>query len=242
LPFFLALALPTRVGVGMLAAVVAAGVFGVILYLLPIGSSHAKHGRPDRRVDERDIMFARRRLRPGSPEYDAYYAMRPENRESDERTRALPGLLSPDATKADPIAFAAAAASDAVCAVLRNEVDGAVAEQRNEASESESTALVKRLAHRFGARGVGVTRLRPYHVYTHVGRGSGTWGEPIALDHRWAIAFTVEMDHAAMRCAPEGPVVAESCRQYVEAAKIAVQLAGFIRARGYPARAHVDGN
>ena len=187
-------------------------------------------------------MFARRRLRPGSPEYDAYYAMRPENRESDERTRALPGLLSPDATKADPIAFAAAAASDAVCAVLRNEVDGAVAEQRNEASESESTALVKRLAHRFGARGVGVTRLRPYHVYTHVGRGSGTWGEPIALNHRWAIAFTVEMDHAAMRCAPEGPVVAESCRQYVEAAKIAVQLAGFIRARGYPARAHVDGN
>ena len=88
----------------------------------------------------------------------------------------------------------------------------------------------------------GVTELRPYHVYTHVGRGSGAWGEPIELDHRWAIAFTVEMDHAAMRHAPEAPVVAESARQYVESARIAVQLAAVIRALGYPARAHIDGN
>ena len=52
----------------------------------------------------------------------------------------------------------------------------------------------------------------------------------------------VEMDFDAMRCAPEAPVVAESARQYVESAKIAVQVASFIRNLGYPARAHIDGN
>jgi epoxyqueuosine reductase QueG len=36
--------------------------------------------------------------------------------------------------------------------------------------------------------------------------------------------------------------VAESARQYVESAKIAVQIASMIRGLGYPARAHIDGN
>jgi ferredoxin len=103
-------------------------------------------------------------------------------------------------------------------------------------------AIVKRLAVRFGALDAGVTDLQSYHVYSHVGRGTGSWGERIELDHRWAIAFTVEMDHATMRTAPAAPVVAESARQYVESAKIALQLATLIRSLGYPARAHIDGN
>jgi reductive dehalogenase len=242
LPFFVAAGLPVSVRPGVLAVVAAAGLAAVVLWLLPIGSSLRVNGRPDRRVDERDIMFARARLRPGSPEYGTYYAMRPENKEGDDRTRSLPGLLSLDAAKADPIVFASAEASFAVCDALREEVDGEVAPAKRERPAPEMTALVKRLALHLGARDVGVAELRPYHVYTHVGRGTGTWGEEIRLDHRWAIAFTVEMDYAAMRCAPEAPVVAESARQYVESAKIAVQVASTIRGLGYPARAHIDGN
>ncbi|MCJ7716385.1 MAG: 4Fe-4S dicluster domain-containing protein, partial [Anaerolineales bacterium] len=34
----------------------------------------------------------------------------------------------------------------------------------------------------------------------------------------------------------------ESGRQYVESARVAVQLAAAIRSLGYPARAHIDGN
>ena len=104
------------------------------------------------------------------------------------------------------------------------------------------TAIVKRLAVRLGARDVGVAELRPYHVYSHVGRGTGVWGERVDLDHRWGVAFTVEMDHAAMQYAPGAPVVAESARQYAESAKIAVQVASLIRSLGWPARAHIDGN
>jgi len=242
LPFFVTAALPLAVRLGVLAVAAIAGLAALVLWLLPIGASRPGNGRPGRRVDERDVMFARARLRPGSPEYETYYAMRPGNKEGDDRTRSLPGLLSLDAAKADPVVFATAEASFAVCDALREEVDGKVAPSRRERPAPEMTAIVKRLALRLGARDVGVAELRPYHIYSHVGRGTGTWGEEVRLDHRWAIAFTVEMDHAAMRYAPEAPVVAESARQYVESAKIAVQVASTIRRLGYPARAHIDGN
>jgi reductive dehalogenase len=75
-----------------------------------------------------------------------------------------------------------------------------------------------------------------------VGRGSGVYGAPIDLAHRYAVAFTVEMDHALLGTAAHAPTVMESARQYVEAAKIALQLAAYCREMGYPARAHIDGN
>jgi ferredoxin len=93
-----------------------------------------------------------------------------------------------------------------------------------------------------GAVDVGVAELRPYHVYSHVGRGTGGYGEPIELEHRWAVAFTLEMDHRRVACAPRAPVVEESARQYAEGARIALVAASWIRRLGYPARAHIDGN
>lgn len=237
-----ALLVPLPLRLGVLAAAAALALGAVLGWFLPIGTSHPGGGRRERRVDERDIMFARARLRPGSPEYEAYYAMRPHNREPDERTRALPGLLSPAAPAADPVAFAAAEASFALAEALREEVDGPVAPARLDRPTAEMTALVRAHGLRLGARDVGIAELAPAHVYSHVGRGAGTWGEPIELPHRFAIAFTVEMDHGVMRAAPAAPVVAESARKYAEAAKIAVSLARLIRELGHPARAHIDGN
>lgn len=82
------------------------------------------------RFDERDIPFSRARLRPGTPEYAAYYAMRPENREIDDAIRALPGLLSPEASLAEPGLFAAAEGSFFLTGSLRDAVDGPVAADR----------------------------------------------------------------------------------------------------------------
>ena len=242
LPFFVAATLPAQVRTGLLAALAGAAVVGLVLWFAPVGRVAVGNGRPSRRVDERDIMFARARLQPGSREFESYYAMRPENREPDDETRALPGLLSHRATKAEPVAFATSKASFDMTHALRDEVDGPVARHRDERPASELTEIVKRQALHLGARDVGVTELLPHHVYTHVGRGSGKWGDEIPVEHRWAVAFTMEMDFHAMRCAPEAPVVAESARQYVEGAKIAIQIASMIRRLGYPARAHIDGN
>ena len=242
LPFFLSALLPPSARLGVLSAVLLVGLAAIVMWSLPIGTACVEGGRPSRRVDERDIMFARARLVPGSREYETYYSMRPEHRESDDRTRSLPGLLSPDAPAAEPVAFGAAEASFSITEALREEVDGPVAAERKAGSPSETAATLKQLALRFGACDAGIAELQPYHVYSHIGRGTGTWGEPITLDHRFAVAFTVEMDHETMRTAPAAPVVAESARQYVESAKIAVQLASLIRSLGYPARAHIDGN
>ncbi len=242
LPFFLASLLPVAIRLVILGVIVAGGIVGVILFFLPIGRVEWGNDVPQRRVDERDIMFARWRLVPGSPEFESYYAMRPENRAIDDEIRALPGLLSLTASKAHPLAFASAEASFSLTSAVREEVDGPVAPVRTELTAAQMTPFIKALARYYGAYTVGITELRPYHVYSHIGRGSGKYGAPITLDHRYAIAFTVEMDHAITGTAPNAPTVMESARQYVEAAKVALQLGYFIRRLGYPARAHIDGN
>jgi ferredoxin len=193
-------------------------------------------------VDERDIMFARGRLRPGTPEYESYYRMRPEHRAGDDHTRSLPGLLSDEAELAEPVAFATARACFDFTEAVRQHVDGPVAAEPVERSPEAWTSLVKELVLSLGAVDVGVAEVRPFHVYTHVGRGSGGYGEPIELGHRWAVAFTVEMDHRRVSFAPRAPVVEESARQYAEGARIALVVASWIRRLGYPARAHIDGN
>jgi hypothetical protein len=222
-PLFAASFLPSPVPFFALALIAVPAVAITTRCLLPLRRPIEPGGRPSRRLDERDIMFARARLRPGSPEFEAYYRMRPENRSGDDQSRSLPGLLSPDAELAEPVAFAAADAGFRVTEALRDQVDGEVAATRLERDPKVWAKTVKRLARNWGAVDVGVTELDQAHVYTHIGRGTGTWGDEITLDHRWAIAFTVEMDHRAVAHAPKAPVVAESARQYVESAKIAVR-------------------
>lgn len=197
---------------------------------------------PRFRVDERDIPFSRIRLRPGTAEYAAYYAMRPENRDTDEAIRSLPGLLSSDALLCDPVLFASADGGFFLTEALRDAVDGPVSEARTAPDPPGMTAHLKSLALYYGARSVGVTELRPYHVYSHIGRDFSRYGEPIPFEPGFAVAFTVEMDLAMVRAAPAAPTVAESARQYVEAARIAIQLAAAVRAMGHPARAHIDGS
>jgi ferredoxin len=225
--------------VGLFAAV---AVGSVVLFLMPIGQVQSGRAIPSARYDERDIMFARARLDKGSADYRDYYVLRPENQAGDDRTRALPGLLSAEASKADPLVFAATDASFGVTGALRNVVDGPVSPSQLDANPVALTLFVKGIVRYFGAQSVGVGELQPYHVYSHIGRGSGGYGTPIDLEHRYAIAFTVEMDRRMVGTAPCAPTVLESAHQYVAAATIAVQLSNLIRNLGYPARAHIDGN
>ncbi len=93
---------------------------------------------------------------------------------------------------------------------------------------------------KMGAHSVGVTELRDYHLYTHVGRGA-EYGEPVELDHPFAMALTVEMDKEMVDRAPRAPTAMESAFQYLRCGVMAIQLADLIRRLGYRARAHVDG-
>jgi len=218
------------------------GIACMLLFILPIGHIDPENDLPEGRFDERDIVFARARLSPGSPNFEAYYQRRPENVDMDQKFRRLPGLLSPSSLKANSAAFASASASFQLTHAVRDEVDGAVSTDSSSHSPEQNTSFIKGYTRYLGAVSVGITPLEPYQLYSHIGRGSGEYGAPITLDHKYAIAFTVEMDHQIMGTAPEGPVVMESARQYVEAAKIAITLGTYLRLQGYPARAHIDGN
>jgi reductive dehalogenase len=239
---FLALLFPSTVRWILFIALASIGIIAVVLFLIPMGRVKPEDDVPKIRFDERDIVFSRSRLKPGSPEFEAYYNMRPENLALDNKFRKLPGLLSPEAQKAEPSFFASAKACFDLREALREEVDGAVSPIQIHNTPKHNTSYIKAFTHYLGAISVGITQLKPYHIYSHIGRGTGEYGAPITLDHQYAIAFTVEMDHGIMQLAPEAPVVMESAHQYAEAAKIAITLGYFIRMQGYPARAHIDGN
>ena len=235
LPAWLKVSVALAVGIGLL-------VF-LAFWVIPQGPSVLPPGgRRELPFDERDIMFARVRLDPNSDEFARYYEMRPENRAPDDRIRHLPGLLSPESLLAEDSVFALARKRFAACDALRHEVDGAVATTPCQWSPVAATAELVQMAIRAGAVRAGATQLDPAHVYSHVGRGTGDWGDVVELPHKYAVAFTVEMDHATMQQAPLAPVVAESAQQYLNAARIAVDVAAVIRSRGYSARAHIDGN
>ncbi len=242
----------------------------VLMLFLPFrGRIRYRFQNPDRRYDERDTLFSRQDLVPGTGRYEEYYARRPENKAADNRFRRKPGLLKAGTSYYDPILFAAAASIfekvvdelhprvEGEPAKVRIEFDetghqvpGAGESQQNRAGEvhgpaksnpGEISRLLLEMAVDWGAHSAGITELRDHHVYSVGGRGE-RYGVDFGVDHTYALALTVEMDYDMMRMAPAAPTVLESARQYLQSGLIAVQLAEFIRSLGFPARAHIDGN
>jgi ferredoxin len=240
--FFLSALLPLNEQLIVLGIVFLAILIALVLFYLPLGAVEMGDDTPTIRFDERQIMFARARLKPGTPEYESYYATYPEHKVDDEHTRLMPGLLSMKAKFADRLPFASTDASFFFTHALRDAVDGPAHPVRENYSPRKITRSIKSLAKFYGALDVGITALEPYHVYSHIGRGSGEYGVAIPLEHRFAIAFTVEMDFDKVGSAPKAAITMETGKQYVEAARTAVQLAQTIRELGYEARAHIDGN
>jgi hypothetical protein len=96
LPFVAVALIPGQAGLLTGIALLSVTAAGAITVLVPTGSRHrAERDIPTTRIDERDIMFSRARLEPGSDRFEAYYAEKPQNREPDDRFRAEPGLLKP---------------------------------------------------------------------------------------------------------------------------------------------------
>ena len=212
-------------------------------FLLPFGRIKSlEEDTPKSRIDERDIMFSRNLLQPGTDRFEAYYRSNPEKKELDEIFREKPGFIQPGSTFYDPISFAAIEASFKTVAALHPLLDlQPGTKQPLNVQPGKMSEFLKRWTKKLGAVSVGITELKDYHKYSTIGRGE-RYGEPVELDHKYALALTVEMDKNMIDHAPYGPTAMESAQQYVIAGNIAVQLAEFIKELGYPARAHIDGN
>jgi len=240
--YLVALLLPDPIQLSIILISIALLVIAGLLFFVPTRPQQAEYNQPTYQVDEREIIFARARLEPGTAVYKSYYRDHPHQKSPDDASRDQPGLLNPEARFMDPLHRASAVGSFTLTEALRDAVDGPTSEDRNQSSPEDLTKIIKKLAKYYGALECGITDLKPAHIYSHIGRGTGKYGDKITLDHHYAIAFTVEMDFEMTAFAPYAPVVMESARQYVESARVSIQLAAAIRDLGYPARAHIDGN
>ena len=214
-----------------------------LFFLLPVGDKKKlDENTPTTQIDERDIIFSRRLLQPGSDRYESYYRDNPEKKVLDDKFREKPGLMQPGSTFYDPISFAATEASFRTVEALQPILDLADNHKHSaEVDPKKITRFLKTWAKKLGAMSIGVTKLKEYHKYSTIGRGD-FYGTPVMLDHNYAIALTVEMDKTMIAHAPFGPTSMETAQQYLNAGNIAVQLAEFIKELGYPARAHIDGS
>jgi len=212
----------------------------LVVLVLPIRIAPVpRDGAPADRFDERDTIFSRANLEPGTVRFKEYYRRCPQNLEADERFRREPGLLSLRSREADRLAFAAVEAGFFTEEHLRFITDGAVSPERLRVEPEEIAEYIRGLAGYLGAHSVGFTLLRPEHLYTIGGRREW-YGKRIENDHKYAIAFAVEMDYRMTRQGPGPGTVMETAKQYLRVAEIAVQIAEFIRRLGYSSRAHIS--
>lgn len=215
----------------------------VMLFFIRLGKHrYLRAGEITERVDERDTIFAREEYRPGTPKYEEYYSLRPQHKEIDDGIRRLPELLTPGGRYHDPIRLPYIRSLFEVIEHMTGAVDGPVAETCANVDAPEITGTIKEIVLQSGADDVGITRLNPVFVYSHVGRGPEAWGAPINNHHRYAIAFTLEMKYDRVEKAPLLPITEESALQYLKGAMISIGLASYIRKSGYSARAHIAGS
>jgi len=214
----------------------------LMIYFLPIRfTGKISDIFPKDRIDERDTMFSRNELEINSDNYKNYYKNKSDNCKTDKEIRKNPGLLNNKSRNYKPFMFSSANASFYTVDALKSKVDNKISLQEVNANPVDTTKYIKNWAKKLGALDIGITELKDYHKYSYRGRGKN-YGNKIEIDHKLAIAFTVEMDSHAIKCGPLAPAVMESAQQYLNAGVIAVQLAEFIRLLGFPAKAHIDGN
>ncbi len=211
----------------------------ILFFPWPEKSIGWQRGKPDR-IDERNIMFSRAELEPGSERYNSYYKEFPDHKEPDDAFRKFAGLLQPGSTFYNPWLFGAADAAFFTVKSLHPRTDGLVNPLKQNFAPEHITRFITTWAREMGCHSIGITLLQPHHLYKTGGR-KHNYGEPVLNSHTYAIAFTVEMNFQRIRSAPRGPIIMESSAQYLKSGTIAVQIAAFIRTLGYDARAHIDG-
>jgi len=217
---------------------------------------------PVERFDERDTVFARERLVPGSPEAHAYYSAHPGLVKIDQRLRKFiqsKEQASPDEAQTMSSALYQAVFGSVNHLALPDAVDGPTAPTRVDMTPAGAAQMVKTLAHYLGADLIRIGPLNQAWVYSHRGcppffeeypanppHYTGLeesyvdrrYGDPIHIPHRYAISLGFAQDLALIRTGPSSASDLEIGRVYARSALVAVQLARFIRALGYPARAH----
>lgn len=218
-------------------------VMGILLLVFyPLKRQTTEIVGEQKKIDERDIIFARFEYVEGTEIFDEYYKRRPGYKGIDDRIRKLPNILSPSHLRKNPWLFSLAAAE---CDFSRHQltrVDGDVNKEKVESSPTENACRIKAIIEYLGSDVCGICSLDQAYVYSHVGRGPQPYGQEIINTHKHAIVFALEMDLEMVHSAPKAPVIVETEKKYVEGAMVSILVAELIRRLGFPARAHIAGS
>lgn len=191
------------------------------------------------KVDERDIVFARNKLKPGSKEYKTYYEAHPELEEMDQKIRAT-GVLSTSAgIDRTPMNLAMMHSSFVMPRFLAEYAVNEPIEGRPkpDVTMEDATEVVKNFTKHLGACAVGVCEVNQKFVYSKRGEihfdNWEDWGSDIPDLPKNAVVFAVEMNYEHVMAAPHTPTVAESANRYAEGAYISTVLAQWFKDMGY---------
>lgn len=188
------------------------------------------------RPDERDTIFSRMTLEPGSDRYRDYYSQHPEKEVPDNEFRnAPPGKYANQTLDIHMIDETFGLITE-----LRPMVRGPVASDQSIIDPSRAADYLKQNALKLGAVDAGVGDIEPDYVYSIRGRGS-RYGKSVEGLLPRIIVFVIEMDKEEIQQAPEARQSSEVVRGYLKAAMVALSSARLIRSLGWEAVAHIDG-
>ncbi len=200
---------------------------------------------PGQRFDERDTIFSRMHLEPGSSRYRAYYRDNPDKWEIDEEFRSSePGLFSDRMPQAAMVesTFDLIRRLRPLAQESPDEYRRSVGldENRDAPPGPELTALLKQQARRYGMVLAEAVIMEERFYYSVRGRGK-RYGEPIDKMLPTAFVTAVLMDKDEIVTAPSIREAVEVANAYLRVAVPALALAASLRSLGYEALAHIDG-
>jgi Pyruvate/2-oxoacid:ferredoxin oxidoreductase delta subunit len=195
-----------------------------------------KQNRTSDRFDERDTIFSRMSLIPGTDRYKEYYSRYPEREEHDCHLRSpKKGVFSGKEPEVSTVQSLFSFIKQ-----LRDLVSGKPNSVKSEFPPEQNTKEVEQLARSLGAADFGISFSRKEFFYSVRGRGKN-YGKTVTGILPNTIVMAFEMDREKTASAPSVTETAEVARVYLEAAKTAIALRHFIDMHGYRAVAHIDG-
>ncbi len=202
-----------------------------------------KNRKPEKKIDERDTMFARMKYVEGSKEYKDYYLRNKHLKEIDDNLRSKGGI------GADDTVFYNEGVSEAINSnfKLLNDIKHLSKIERGsekiEINEKRVTNIIKGLCKTYGALDVSVVELKDEHYYSHRGRDE-FYGDEITenMKHKYGIVFTVQMEKEMINTAPRTPATLQSSKSYVDLSIIGLQIGYYISSLGYDSFVNMDAN
>lgn len=214
----------------------------LILMVIPLVRKKIQVVGEQKRIDERDVIFARFDLEEETTRFDEYYEQRPQYRDIDKDIRRFPDLFSSIHIRKDPFLFNLADAEFDFLEQQLKLVNGEHLPAKVHFSPLIYTRMIRNTLNYLGVDVWGTCLLDQAYVYSNVGRGPEPYGQEINLSHKYGIVFALEMELDMIAAAPRAPVIVETGKKYIQAAQVSIILSDFIRRIGYPARAHIAGS